>query len=172
LSRRIAIVAALLTIPGTGVAAELALHLLDTGSLFFSLQDEGPPRPPGPPGAAAPPQQPEGEEIPSRGSVLGYLIAGGVVLANGIGFTIEGAFYLFLPTVFSAGLGTSCTSSFSIIGLVLALAGLVLDAIGGTLLYLGIEKRRTRSQLLAARAVTVDYSPVVKSPLLRYAVHF
>jgi hypothetical protein len=187
--RRLILIATLIAAPQVGQAATQQLRLLEKRTLAFApfgspvrphgvLQtDDAPPPPPMPP--AEPVGVPEvagTEEVPSLGSVLGFMISGGAVLVPGVIFTIYGLFFIAVGASTPRSCpGTYCTDVGGAMvagGVVVLIFGLILDGVGTTLLLVGNAKRITRARILSPQNISFNFDPKAKAPMLGYAFNF
>lgn len=179
---RLVAIVAVMAIPGSGAAATSSLQLLDGAKLGFTvdaldplrqqvlLQDEGPPTPPRS-RASKSSRRPveDNPAIPGLGSVLGYMISGGVVLAYGVVFTAYGL-ALRLPCAITP---SSCSGlgALNTLGIIYSIGGGIMDVVGGVLLYFGNEKRIQRNEMRAAQ-VAFSYDPISRSARVSYVIQF
>jgi hypothetical protein len=162
---------ALATLPRVGFASALPFHLLNSSLTFFGetwpgesgavLQGEPPPA--STPEAAAATPTPT-REVPSLGAAIGLMASGGGALIVGVIFVVYD--FLWWATDFG-NFGGNPT-----VGIVLLAIGDLLVVTGAVLLIIGNHKRKLRTEMLAARNVSVSYNPIAKAPMLAYGFQF
>ena len=180
--KRLAAIVLFLAIPRSG-NADGRLRLLDGETLAFPVQtlqglrqqaldqDEGPPTPPRDRASKSSKRSPEeNPDVPSLGSVLGFMISGGVILVYGLVFTVYGL-ALRLPCTFSPG-SCSTLGSLGAVGIGYSIAGGVMAAVGGVLLYFGNDKRIRRNEMREAAQVNFSFDPMSRSAWVTYAKRF
>jgi hypothetical protein len=157
----------MMALPQVGHAATGTVHLLEDGTLRFTLAQEEPPLPPPPlpPPTLSPPPEPpplppesqptpEGDlVVPSLGLIIPFMVGGGIIAIAGIPITAYG--------LLTALVGCNGCSAGAIL-----IEGVADIVVGSILFFVGNHYRWLRNQLLAGATVSVGYDPSVRTVAL------